>query len=156
MADQEQSGAEFAEPSSKLVLIVDDDGSLVDMLTMGISGQGFKVETASNAQEAMGKLSQRAPDLIITDLMMPGGGGYDLLKELQTGDAARTPVIVATARQIDESTERMIRSEANVVEFIRKPIKMAQLYGTLHRTLKTRPPAPPPRKGISNQWGPGS
>lgn len=128
-----------ASPKDKLVLVVDDDDAIRDLIEMTASSQGFQVVTAENGLKAAAKLSEKPVDLIITDLMMPGQGGYEFLRTLQQAGGANVPVFVVSASQLDTSTVQMIRQEANVVEFIPKPIKMPLFVAALHKHLKTAP-----------------
>ena len=69
----------------------------------------------------------------------PGQGGYEFLRSLQGSATGRIPVFIVTGSALDDSTIKMIRAEANVVEFVAKPIKMAKFVAALHKTLKTAP-----------------
>lgn len=129
----------LASPADKLILVVDDDETVRSFLEMSAGLQGFRIVTAVDGLDAGAKLASQTPDLIITDLMMPGQGGYEFLRSLQGSATARIPVFVVTGSALDDSTIKMIRSEANVVEFVSKPVKMAKFVAALHRTLKTKP-----------------
>lgn len=142
----------MTDPSKHTILLIDDDESLRSLIAIAIQRVGFQVETASNGEEALAKLKEREFSLIITDLMMPKTGGFEFLKELQVQGAARTPVIVITARLLDRETKEMIKLEGNVVDFLEKPIQMKVMALSLHRFLGTVPmakpeaaPAPAPR-----------
>ena len=130
----------LADPKDKLVLIVDDDESLLDLLEHMVKKEGFRFERASDGQEALRKIDAQTPDLIILDFMLPGIGGFEVLKELQMGDARNTPVLVITGRRIDRETVEMVRQESNVREYMEKPIKPAVIGALLHRILQTCPP----------------
>jgi CheY-like chemotaxis protein len=132
-------GPQLAAPGEKLLLVVDDDETVRSFLEMAASLQGFRVLTAVDGLDAGVKLEAQTPDLIITDLMMPGQGGYEFLRSLQGSLSGRIPIFVVTGSALDDSTIKMIRAEANVVEFIAKPVKMAAFISALHRTLKTAP-----------------
>ncbi|HAH08259.1 MAG TPA: hypothetical protein DCM05_17325 [Elusimicrobia bacterium] len=128
------------DPKNKLILIVDDDESILDLLEHVVKKEGFKVERAADGQEALRKAEALNPDAIILDFMLPGLGGFEVLKSLQMGDARGIPVLIITGRRIDRQTVEMVRQESNVREFIEKPIKPAILSSILHRLLKTQPP----------------
>ena len=131
---------DLADPKTKLVLLVDDDESILDLLEHVVKKEGFRVERAADGQEAVRKVEAATPDAIVLDFMLPGMGGFEVLKELQMGDARNTPIVVITGRRIDRQTIDMVRQEPNVKEYIEKPIKPAALSAILHRILKTRPP----------------
>lgn len=137
---QDPSQPNLEDPKNKLILIVDDDESILDLLEHVVKKEGFKVERAADGQEALRKAEALNPDAIILDFMLPGLGGFEVLKSLQMGDARSIPVLIITGRRIDRQTVEMVRQESNVKEFIEKPIKPAILCSILHRLLKTRPP----------------
>lgn len=137
-------------PGEKLVLAVDDDQLIRNLLELTIAGAGFKVALAADAQEAAAKIEKEEPQLIITDLMMPGLGGYEFLRTLPGIGAGRVPVIVITASALDASTVGMIKQEANVVEFFGKPIKMNALILALHKHLNTAP-LPAQSRGLNDR-----
>ena len=113
--------------------------------------EGFQVATAYDGHEGAQKVAERAPDLIITDLMMPGKGGYEFLRDLQVTGHGAIPVLVISASLVNDSTVKLIRQEANVIEFIRKPLPMAALVARLHTVLKTQPPVRARTKGINDR-----
>lgn len=143
----------FAAPSDKLVLVVDDDELVRSLLERTLRAEGFSVVVAVNGLDAGVKMQNKTPDLIVTDLMMPGQGGYEFLRSLQNSDRSRTPVFVVTGITLDESTIQMIRQEANVVEFFVKPIRAVQFLSALHRHLKTVPSVSPRSRGINDRAG---
>ncbi|MBI3299379.1 MAG: response regulator [Elusimicrobia bacterium] len=136
----EESSPALSDPKGKLVLIVDDDESILDLLEHVVKKEGFRVDRATDGQEAVRKVEAVQPDAIVLDFMLPGMGGFEVLKELQSGDARSIPIVVITGRRIDRQTIDMVRQEPNVREYVEKPIKPAVLAGILHRILKTNPP----------------
>jgi two-component system alkaline phosphatase synthesis response regulator PhoP len=130
----------LADPAGKLVLIVDDDESILDLLEHVVKKEGFRVERAADGNEALRKAEALSPSAVILDFMLPGMGGFEVLKNLQMGDLRSVPVLVITGRRIDRQTIEMVRQESNVKEYMEKPIKPAVLASLLHRLLGTRPP----------------
>jgi len=130
----------LAESRERLILVIDDDDHVRSFIEMTATMEGFRVVTAVNGHDALSKLEAARPDLIVTDLMMPGQGGYEFLRALQAAGKGAIPVFVVTGSQLDDSTVAMIRSEANVVEFIPKPISTTAFMTALHKHLKTAPP----------------
>lgn len=144
----------LADPSAKLVLIVDDDMSILDLMEHVVRKEGFKVERGADGAEAVHKARTLNPDLILLDFMLPGMGGYEVVKELQV-DNSSIPVVIFTGRQMDRSSVEMVRQERNVRDFLQKPVKPAVLCTVLHRLLKTRPPEmkrAADRGPLSSQW----
>ncbi len=130
----------LTDPKEKQILIVDDDESILDLLEHMLKREGFRTERASDGQEALRKVEAISPHLIVLDFMLPGMGGFEVLKDLQMGDNRHIPVLVVTGRRIDRQTVDMIMQESNVKEFIEKPIKPAVLASMMHRILQTQPP----------------
>lgn len=130
----------FSNSADKLVLIVDDDKGIREMLEIIVRKEGFKTELSEDGEDALDKARTILPDIILLDLMLPKSGGYEILRELQSGETAGIPIIIMTARVLDPSTSDMFRHESNVREFIEKPIKPQVLVALMHQLLKTRPP----------------
>lgn len=126
--------------NGKLILVIDDDEGLRGLLSFALKKEGYRVETAEDGEEGLSKALSLRPDLLILDLMLPRYGGFELLRELQGGDSAQTPIIVVTGRYTDRSTADIIRQESNVVELMEKPIKISALLLALQRGLRPRVP----------------
>lgn len=145
MADPMISEEEFpAQPKDKLILLVEDDESQLDLVRHLLSKEGFRLSEVSSGRAAMQKVKEQSPDLIVLDLMLPGLSGYELLRELQAAGFGDIPVVILTARVMDAKTVELVKSEPNVKEFFPKPPNVAFTM-RLHSLLKTRPPqtAPP-------------
>lgn len=138
--EQDSSAAELVDPKEKLILIVDDDESILDLMEHVVKKEGFRVERGCDGQEAVQKAQSLNPDLIILDFMLPGMGGFEVVKELQGGDTVRIPILVVTGRHLDRQSIDMVKHESNVRDFMEKPIKPVFLASALHKLLKTRPP----------------
>ncbi len=133
----------------KTILVVDDDPEMIKLFELTLGKEGFKVFSAKDGADALAQLATRIPDLIVTDLLMPNQGGYELLRNLQAEGAGAVPVIVISSGNVKQATIDMIRQEANVLEFLPKPVPMASFTATLHRVLKTMPPELARRKAAS-------
>lgn len=149
--DEEQTPPAFASPSEKLILAVDDDDNIRGLLELIVTSEGFRFAAAINGLDAAELIAKQEPDLIITDLMMPGQGGYEFLRGLQASGNGRIPVFVITGSTVASSTVAMIRQESNVVEFLAKPIRAGSFTGLLHKHLKTAPAAKPRTRGINDR-----
>ncbi|MGC8867148.1 MAG: response regulator [Elusimicrobiales bacterium] len=129
----------LSEPESKTILIVDDDEAIRELLDVALKNEKFKTEKISTGKQAIERIKQKDYDLIILDLMLPGYGGFEILRELQIEGKTSLPVIVITGKYIDRSTKEMIKMEPNVVDFIEKPIKINLFIALIHKILKTNP-----------------
>lgn len=126
-------------PKDKTILIVEDDDSLREFFEMMLQREGFQVRSAASGEEALKTAEETPPDLIVLDFMLPGKGGFEVLKELQTGDTASVPIVVATARKLDAKMIAQIRSEPNVREYVTKPVNHAIFINSIHKVLGTKP-----------------
>lgn len=131
--------SDFAHPSGKLVLIVDDDESLLDLLDHVVKKEGFRTDRATDGVEALRKVEALNPDLLVLDFMLPGLGGYEALRELQARGHGSMPVIVVTGRAMDAGAINLVKQEPNVKDFLAKPVRPASLSAALHRILGTAP-----------------
>ena len=125
------------DPRDKKVLVVDDSPTIIQVLSYIIRGEGFQLHTAGDGKQVHDAIQRYQPDVILMDLMMPGQGGYDVLRELQTAEHGRIPIIMMSARKPDPSTVQMLEQESNVVGFLSKPVDQEALVLLLHKTLKT-------------------
>lgn len=139
--------SENPHPSTKLVLIVDDDESLLDLMTHVVKKEGFRVDRAVDGQEALRKVEALTPDLLVLDFMLPGMGGYEALRELQARGCGDIPIIIVTGRAMDNASIDLVRREPNVKDFLQKPVRPANLAAALHRILGTDPQHSPRHQG---------
>lgn len=132
---------QFGVPGDKLILLVDDDESLLDLMEHVVKKEGFRTDRAADGPEALRKAEALNPDLIVLDFMLPGMGGFEVVRQLQAAGFSSTPVVIVTGRQMDRQSIDMVRQESNVKEFMEKPVRPVALAGTLHRILRTAPNA---------------
>ena len=104
---------------SPVALVVDDDRSVVKVLSETLRRKGFAVVAAYDGLEALASLEQRVPDIIVTDLRMPKMDGYDLIQRVKTNPAwAEIPVLVMTAHRIDRTRIDVLHL---ATQYMRKP-----------------------------------
>jgi DNA-binding response OmpR family regulator len=118
----------------KKVLIVDDEASIVSVLQRYVSNAGYEYETASNGQEALDKIKNEVPDLVLLDLMMPGINGFETCRRIRENEKTKKlPVLIITALRSESDSDAAASSGAN--EFIVKPIDGAHLAQRLRHHL---------------------
>ena len=119
----------------RTILVVEDDVDLRDALRIALEDEGFAVESAGDGMDALRRIRQRAPDLVILDLNMPRMGGQDFLYAWRTGVETRgAPVIVITA----EWRERQ-PAELGVEGFFAKPFEIDDLLSHVKVLLAVPP-----------------
>jgi CheY-like chemotaxis protein len=135
-----------AKPGDKLVLLVDDDESLLDLMEHVVKTEGFRTDRAEDGPEALRKAQALNPDILILDMMLPGMGGYEVLRQLQAVGCGDIPIVIVTGRAMDPQGIELIRQESNVKEFMEKPVRPAVMAAALHRLLNTQPIRSPRRE----------
>lgn len=116
------------------ILVVEDDRVLVSVVATALRQQGWEVQQAHNCACASLLAEKFHPDLLLLDLGLPDGDGWDLLNELRSGPLSdHIPVVVMTSRPVTRSELR----QHEVDTFIPKPFGVGQLVSTV-RTLFER------------------
>jgi two-component system response regulator PilR (NtrC family) len=117
------------------VLIVDDERSLVEFLTVLCAGEGYDCATALSYKEAHERLAERAPDVVLCDIMMPDGNGLDLLREMVA--LPEPPAVIMMTAFTDTATaiEAMKRGAS---DYLAKPFDVEELKVILTKALGTR------------------
>lgn len=119
---------------AKRLLVVDDEPHLLRALEALLGGAGFEVTTARSGSEALVKLAQAVPDLIISDIRMPGINGYELARQLR--DSSRTalvPIVFLTAK--GESDDRIEGFRVGVDAYFTKPFVPGELLAAVKNIL---------------------
>jgi two-component system response regulator CpxR len=136
---QAKRGAGKINPVNHL-LIVDDDHGLVNLLKRFLEGEGFRVDAAYD--HAFGLNAARSSDyeLVILDVMLPGGSGFELLKALR--QQSSVPVLLLTAR--GEAVDRILGLEIGADDYLAKPFDPRELVARIRAIFRrTREPAAP-------------
>jgi DNA-binding NtrC family response regulator len=118
-------------------LLVDDDPLPLETISTLLSGEGFRVVKASTGEEAVRKLRAEHPpfDLVITDLVMPGRTGMDVLKCALNLNPSCTVLVLTGYGSVREATEAM---ELGAFDFVTKPMQIDQFRNTLRRLMERR------------------
>lgn len=119
---------------SKKVLVVDDEPNLLRSLAQYLAIEDFVVETASNGEEALEKVSSFVPELILLDVMMPGMDGFEVLAKIKEHPVHKdTPVIMLTAK--DQSSDVLKGYQSGATSYLVKPFDFDELVETITQTL---------------------
>src|SRR5688572_22149432 len=117
------------------VLVVDDEASLRSALADGLRAAGYLVETAADGFKALGRFDEFSPDLLLTDLNMPGMDGVELLRKVKEHDA-ELPVVLMTGFAGVETAVTAMREGA--ADYLTKPLNLDELFIVLERALERR------------------
>jgi two-component system OmpR family response regulator len=122
------------------LLVVDDEATILELLSGSLRLAGFEVMTASSGAEAVRAAASGRPDLVLLDVMMPDGDGFEALRRIRSG-GGEVPVIFLTAR--DEVPDRVEGFAVGADDYVTKPFSLDELLGRIRAVLKrTRPDAP--------------
>jgi two-component system response regulator HydG len=117
------------------ILVVDDEVNARTALVELLRDEGYAVDSAGDGYKALGKLAEFSPDLVLTDLKMPGMDGIDLLGRIREHDAD-VPVVVMTAFGAVETAVNAMRAGAR--DYLTKPINVGELQVVIARELEQR------------------
>jgi len=116
----------------KIILVVEDDGAMREWISLHLKNAGYTVRTVANGLAAAGACLQAKPDLIISDLHMPGMGGFDMIKILNSEAGLKNiPVIFLTV----DADRKERSSQLGAVDYLTKPIEPAALIAAVGRHL---------------------
>ncbi len=117
------------------ILVVEDNESLLAAMKAALESAGHKVRTAPNAEEAKQTLNSWSPDLILTDLRLPGASGIDLLKEARGLDPFLEVIVITAYGTVEKAVEAM---RAGAFDFLTKPVRMSHLAAKVEQALQVR------------------
>lgn len=125
--------------SSGTALIVEDDPSLRAVLALLLEGDGWRVVEARNGKEGLELARRSAPDIIVTDLRMPGLTGISMARALRNGDDVGTPLVGITS---DPGGAEAARETGLFREVLDKPFQPVAFLKAVRRWAGGRPPDP--------------
>jgi two-component system alkaline phosphatase synthesis response regulator PhoP len=125
--------------SDKLILVVDDDPDLVESVSMKLESENYRVDKAYDGVEAMERIKENRPDLVILDVMMPRKNGYQLCDELKKSDEYKDIVVLLLTAVADavKSTSYTHQDGRNTLadDYIPKPIELDKLMEMVRDNL---------------------
>lgn len=120
---------------AKRLLVVDDDPGLLLAVSETLRAEGYDVKTARRGAEAMQRVAESLPDLIISDIRMPGMDGYQLVRNLRSNARTRlVPIVFLTAK--DETADRIQGFRTGVDAYLTKPFEPEELAAIVAAILQ--------------------
>jgi len=117
------------------ILVVEDEAPLLTLLRYNLEKQGFRVEEATDGQEALLRVSENKPDLVLLDWMLPSLSGIEVCRQIRRRPATRDlPVIMVTARTEDQDAVRALDIGAD--DYITKPFAVEALLARIRALLR--------------------
>jgi two-component system OmpR family response regulator len=118
------------------VLIAEDDVRMAAALTRGLRGEGMAVDVASTGAEALDQVTTTEYDVVVLDVMLPGGDGFETCRRMRA-DGKWVPVIMLTARAAVEDRVRGLDSGAD--DYLTKPFSLAELLARIRALVRRGP-----------------
>jgi len=121
----------------KRILVVDDEKDWVSLISTRLQHEGYHVDVAFDPIEGMAQAIKLVPDLILLDIMMPGGGGISMLKSVRNSSKTfNIPIIVVTAKSDQETQEEA--EKLGVSAYFYKPLDTAKLMEKIKEVLQDK------------------
>ncbi len=118
----------------RTIFIADDEVDFVSTLRSRLEFEGFGVTTATDGKEALQRITQEKPDLILLDIMMPTMNGYQVCRELKgNADTSSIPILMLTAKS--QESDKFWGKEAGADDYVTKPFDMDELIEKIGRLL---------------------
>lgn len=112
------------------ILVVEDSPTDRQYLTDMLAKSGYKVSSAASAEEALAKVKQLKPDLVLMDIVMPGQNGFQATRILSTDEATRNiPVIICSTK--GQETDKVWGLRQGAKDYIVKPVKQEELLAKI-------------------------
>ena len=121
------------------ILVVDDEQSYRDALSVALQREGFIVETAADGIEALEKFETSRPALVLLDVMLPRMSGVDVCRELRT--RSQVPIIMVTARNAE--IDAVVGLEVGADDYVTKPFRLRELVARVRAALRRSPSSEP-------------
>src|SRR2546423_1958111 len=117
------------------VLVVEDEDSFIEALTVGLSREGFRVRVARDGSEALDLFDVVRPDLVLLDVMLPKVSGIDVCRELRR--RSQVPIIMVTAKSAEIDT--VVGLEVGADDYVTKPYRLRELVARIRAVLRRTP-----------------
>jgi DNA-binding response OmpR family regulator len=116
------------------ILVIDDEESVLDFIKYNLDKEGYTVTTFNTSRGVIDYVKEKKPDLVISDWMMPGKNGIDLLVDFRRDVALKAiPFIMMTCRNSITDINNAYNKGAN--DFLVKPFKLSELKSRIHKYL---------------------
>jgi two-component system, OmpR family, response regulator RegX3 len=120
---------------SQTVLVVEDEESFIEALTVGLRREGFEVAIARDGIEALAAFDVHKPDIVLLDVMLPRMSGIDVCREIRT--KSKVPIIMVTAKGAEIDT--VVGLEVGADDYVTKPYRLRELVARMRAVLRRSP-----------------
>ena len=134
----------------RTILMVEDEASITEPLAEALDREGFDTRVAATVADALKQAGEEMPDLVLLDVMLPDGSGYDVARTLR--ESSKVPIIMLTAR--GEETDRIVGLELGADDYVVKPFSAREVAARIRAVLRRtgdaqQQPAAPAKQGPS-------
>lgn len=127
------------------VLVVEDEQDILELLTYNLEKEGYRTVTALTGEEALERVSEDKPDLILLDLLLPGLDGLEVCRRLKHDDCSRDiPILMVTAK--GEDSDIITGLEIGADDYITKPFSPKVLIARIRSSLRRKTSSPEEKK----------
>jgi two-component system KDP operon response regulator KdpE len=123
--------------SAGRILVVDDDPQIRRVMRVALTGHGYEVDDVTSGELALERLRERASDLVLLDMNMPGMGGLETCRAIRTG--SEIAIIMLTVR--DSEADKVAALDAGADDYVTKPFTMPELLARIRAALRRTPSA---------------
>jgi len=142
----------MSEPTHSTVLVVDDEPTIVEVVSRYMQRAGYETHGACDGPEALQAAERHRPDLVVLDVMLPGIDGIEVMRRLHERPGERIAVILLTAR--GEESDRVIGLRHGADDYVVKPFSPAELVARVNAVLRRLSPLPEDQGPAPIQHGP--
>jgi DNA-binding NarL/FixJ family response regulator len=140
-------------PSPARILLVDDEEALLQTLARAARSRGYEIDTAPDGGQAWERLGAGRFDLVVTDLVMPGMGGLELMERIGAAGLATRMVVITGFATLDAAVECLRKG---ATDFLVKPFPVEEFLGSLERALNRGAPpgnGSPAWESVADRYG---
>ena len=130
--EENSAKANNAEMAKKTILVVDDEKPIVDILTYNLQKEGYSTLEANDGEEAIKIATEKKPDLILLDIMLPKVDGLTVCKKLR--HTLNVPILILSAK--DEEIDKILGIELGADDYITKPFSVRELMARVKANLR--------------------
>ncbi|MCB8945492.1 MAG: response regulator transcription factor [Ardenticatenaceae bacterium] len=121
-------------PEYRDILVVDDEASVVEVVSLYLQKEGYEVRTARDGYSALAAIRYQLPSLVVLDVMLPQVDGLEIMRRLRDDPTSNVPVILLTARS--QETDRIYGLELGADDYVTKPFSPAELVSRVKAVLR--------------------
>ena len=121
----------------KRILIIDDERDLTVMVGLRLKANDFLVSEAFTAEEGVKKAEEERPDLVLLDILLPDGDGYEICRKLKSNPKTRgIAIVIFTASNLKDLAKKAV--EAGALDYVVKPFEPKELLEKINKALERR------------------